>query len=70
MESWTSGTNLTAIDIPNNEFWQYDTQEIALSTLSLVAGRVVQFELTRVGTDGGDDLSGDWTLLAWQVKFS
>lgn len=71
VESWTAGTNLTALAMPNSvEHWQYDEQEISLASLSLVAGRVTQFELTRVGTDVGDDLTGDWTLLLWKVNFT
>lgn len=70
VESWDAGTNMTAIDIPTNENFQYDSQTIALTTLSLVAGRTVQIEITRVGTDGSDTLTGDWNLHELRVAFS
>ena len=68
--AWSAGVTLTAIDIPTNAYYQYDTQTIALSTLGITAGRVVQFELTRNGADGGDTLVGDWNLLEIKVTFS
>ena len=67
VESWSAGTNLTALSMPANENFQYDSQTIALTTLGLVAGRVAQFELTRLGTG---TLSGDWTLLLLKVSFT
>lgn len=69
-EAWSAATLLTAIDIPTNTNWQYDTQTIALATLGMVAGRFAQFELTRKGTDGSDTLTGDWTVLAVGVEFT
>jgi len=70
VEAWDAGTDLTAVSIPNSELWQYDSQSIALSTLSLVAGRVVQIELTRRGSDGSDTLTTDWTLMMCSVGFT
>ena len=70
VEAWSAGTELTTISIPTNENFQYDTQTIALSSLSLVAGRVAQFELTRNPGAGADDLSGDWVLLEVKITFS
>jgi hypothetical protein len=70
VEAWSSATLMTTISIPNNANFQYDSQTIALSTLSLVAGRVAQFELTRRGTDGSDSLSGDWVLQTLVVEFT
>lgn len=70
VESWSAGTNMTALAFTTNELWQYDSQTIALSTLSLVAGRYAQFELTRVGTNGSDTLVGDWDLLSLEVYFT
>jgi hypothetical protein len=71
VESWDSGTNLTTLTMgTNNEYFPYDSQTIALSTLSLVAGRVAQFELTRNTGSGSDTLVGDWTLLEIKVSFT
>jgi hypothetical protein len=70
IEAWLSATLMTPIDIPTNTNFQYDSQTIALSTLSMVAGRVAQFELTRRGTDGSDNLSGDWNLLNLVIEFT
>jgi len=68
VESWTAGTNLTALDFPiTTEFFQYDSQSFTLASLSLVAGRIAQFELTR---DGAGTLTGDWALLEIEVSFS
>jgi hypothetical protein len=70
VESWSAGTDLTALSFTTNELWQYDTQTVSLATLSLVAGRVVQLELTRRGSDGSDSLTVDWTLLSFSVGFT
>lgn len=71
VESWSAGTDMTTITMgTSNEYWQYDEQDIALSTLSLVAGRVAQFELTRDPGDGNDTLVGDWTLMSISLEFS
>jgi hypothetical protein len=68
--AWSAGLQLTDIDIPTNEFFQYDEQTIALSTLSINAGSIYQFELTRVAPTGGTDLTGDWALLDLTVEFT
>jgi len=71
VESWSAGTDMTTITMgTSNEFFQYDSQTIALSTLGLVAGRVAQFELTRNTGAGGDILVGDWALLEIRVSFT
>lgn len=69
-ESWSSAFQMTDIDIPTNENFQYDSETIALSTLSITAGNYVQFELTRDTADAGDTLTGDWNLLFIVVRFS
>ena len=62
---------LTAIDIPiTNAYYQYDTQTIALSTLSLTAGRLTQILLERTATSATDNLVGDWNLNLLRVRFS
>jgi hypothetical protein len=68
--SWSSAYDLTDINIPTNENFQYDSQTIALSTLGLTAGSIHQFELVRDTADSGDTLSGDWALLMLGVEFS
>ena len=71
VESWSAGTDMTTITMgTSNEYWQYDEQDIALSTLGLVAGRVAQFELTRDPDDGNDTLVGDWTLMLVSLELS
>lgn len=69
MPSWTS-TVLTTLVIPTNQYYKTSTQTIALSTLSLAAGDSVQIELTRLGSDGNDDMVGDWYLHLFKVEFS
>ena len=66
--AWTSGTLLDLIDLPANAFWQYNAQTIALTTVGLVAGKLAQFELTRIPT--GNTLVGDWSLLEVGILFS
>lgn len=69
VESWSAGTAMTALDMAaSNEYWQYDVQTIALSTLGLVAGRLTQMELTRV--TGTSNLVGDWVLKMIKIGFS
>ena len=41
-----------------------------LASLAITAGNLVQFEITRNGAAGGDDLVGDWNLLELGVGFS
>ena len=68
--AWSAGTQLTDIDIPTNENFQYDEQTLTLASLGLTAGNVHQFEWTRVNPTGGTELTGDWTLLAIEIDFS
>lgn len=67
--TWSVGTVLNDVDIPASEYFQYDVQEILLSTLGITAGEEVQFELTRVNPVGGTELVGDWALLCVQLRF-
>jgi len=68
--AWSAGLQLTDIDIPTNEFWQYDEQTLTLAALGVTAGSWHQFELTRIAPSGGTNLVGDWDLLAAEVTFS
>lgn len=65
----TANTLLTTLAIPASTAWQIDSQTIALTTLGLTVGDIVQLELTRVGTDAADTLAGDWTLSISGVRF-
>jgi hypothetical protein len=68
--SWSAGTRLTPLDFTNNTFFQYDSQTVTLATLGLTAGRTAQFELTRVGSDATDTVSGDWDLFSIGLSFT
>jgi len=68
--AWSAALNLTAISIPTNTNFQYDSQTISLATLGWSAGEHRQFELTRRGTQGGDTLTGDWDLLEMIMEFT
>lgn len=65
--AWSS-TVLTPINIPTNEFFQYDEQTLSLVGIG-VAGDLVQLELTRDTTSASDTLTGDWNLLSLEVEF-
>lgn len=69
-EAWTTGTALTKITMgTSNEFYRYNEQTIALSTLGLVSGRMVQFEITRDAPNASDTLVGFWNLRLLKVRF-
>ena len=57
--AWSAGLQLTDIDIPTNEFFQYDEQILTLAALGVTAGSWHAFELTRVAPSGGTNLVGD-----------
>ncbi len=62
--------NLTKVDLPTNENFQYDSQTISFATLLWTAGTYVQMQLTRNPTHPDDNLVGDWALLACRVSFT
>jgi hypothetical protein len=70
VESWSAGNALSDIDITTNEYWQYDEETIALSTLGVTANELTQFELTRINPVAGTELSGDWVLVVLAWKFT
>lgn len=70
VEAWSASLDLTTIAIPANANFQYDNQTIALTTLSMIAGRVAQIELIRRPAAVADDLVGDWALLMVKVSFT
>ena len=68
--SWSSGYQLTNLSFPTNEYWQYDSQTISLSTLGITAGRMTQLELVRDAVDSGDTLTSDWTLALLGIEWA
>lgn len=70
VESWSSGHQLTDVDIPTTtEYFQEDEQIVSLSTLGVTAGEETQFEFVRDTADAGDTLLGDWALRAIGFEF-
>ena len=61
---------LTDISMPASELWQYDSEAITLAPLSVNAGELYQWELSREGAHANDDLTGDWTLLELGMDFT
>ena len=57
------------LSMPTNELFQYDEEQISLATLSLTAGDVAQFELTRDAGNVNDDLVSDWALLQVEIEW-
>ncbi len=67
--SW-SQHDLTDISMPANANFQVDEQTITLATLSVTAGSLYQWQLSRDTADPGDKLPGDWVLLELGIEFS
>ena len=61
--AWSTPTQLTEAVIPTNEFWQYDSTTVTLTTLAADAGDHLKCQIIRDISDGDDDLSGDAALL-------
>ena len=70
VESWSAGTQIADVIVPNNTNFQDDTQTVTLASLGVTAGEVTQFEITRDAPLAGTDLVGDWSLLHLIVSFS
>ena len=68
--AWNAGTVMTAWAIPVNSFYQSYQQTFTVASLGLTAGNSGQLELTRVGSNVGDTLVGDFHLLNLTVSFS
>ncbi len=66
---WSS-FSMNDTDLTTNEFFQYDSQTITFSTLSLTAGEYVQMEFARDPGHANDDLVGDWIIFAINISFS
>jgi len=69
VEAWSAGLVLNDLDIPTNEFHQYDTETVTLASLGMIAGEDTQFQLTRIAPTAGTNLAADWDLRALQVEF-
>ena len=69
-QAWSAGNVLADLDIPANEYFQYDEEALTLATLGVTAGEVTQFELTRVAPTAGTNLTGDLALLWVGVEFN
>lgn len=70
VSAWSAVANFSTFSIPNNTNFQYGSQTISLATLGLTAGTLVQFEITRRGTQGGDTLTGDLDLAELRIGFT
>lgn len=67
--SWSSANTLTDIDIPTNEFFQFDYETLDLTTLGINGGDTAKFQLTRTTPQAGTELVGDWNLLSLEIGF-
>ena len=65
--AWSAATALDTLVFDDDEFWQQDEQVILLSTLSLTAGNMYDFELTR-NPGIASDVTGDWYLRTMIVE--
>jgi len=66
---WITG-DLANFDIPTNEFFQFDSETFSFAFFGFAAGELIQFELVRVSTIVGTDLTGDYDLLQMRVGFT
>jgi len=67
--SWNS-TALADAAFTTNELWQYDTDSVALASLSLTAGEEIQFELVRDADHANDTLVSDWALYSIMIEWT
>jgi len=71
VETWSAAFALTDIDIPTNEYYQYDSQLLELGgvgQINLSAGVEYQFQLNR-NPSATSNLTGDWFLRLLSVSF-
>lgn len=67
--AWSAATNLTSVSSPANVFYQTFTQTLTISSLSLTAGNMYQFEITRnVGVAG--NLAFNWLMSELTISFT
>ncbi len=58
------------IDIPANEFFQYDSYAFTLAFFGLTAGQLTQWQFMRDTFGGGTNLTGDWAVAHVRHKYS
>lgn len=58
------------IDIPANEFFQYDSYAFTLAFFGLTAGQLTQWQFMRDTFGGGTNLTGDWAVAQVRHKYS
>jgi hypothetical protein len=69
--AWSSAYELVNINIPTNNYFQYSSQTLALSTVGLVADKIYQFEITRRVTGvTGTNLPYEFLLVELTIEFS
>jgi hypothetical protein len=64
--AWTAATTFTAQTVPTNAFYQNYTYTASIASLSLVAGNLYQFELTRAASG----VTGNWLMVQLDVSFT
>jgi hypothetical protein len=67
--SWSAGYQLTTLAVSTDAYYHYTTQTYTLATLSLTAGSLYNFELTRYASLAADTLVGDFLLVEFTVDF-
>lgn len=68
--AWSAATQLTALTIPTNIYYNTFTQTLTLASLGLTAGGTHQLEITRQGSNASDTLVGDFHMLNTTISFS
>lgn len=69
--AWSAVGTLSDLSMPaSNEFWQYDSETVTLASLGITAGQKTHLQLVRKAPQAGINLTGDWTLLDLNVRFS
>ena len=61
--------NTVDIDLPTNEFFQYDQYTFTLAFFGLTAGELTQWEFAR-DTAVGTNLTGDWVVAEVRHQYS
>ncbi|KKK49461.1 hypothetical protein LCGC14_3134830, partial [marine sediment metagenome] len=61
--------NTVDIDLPTNEFFQYDQFAFTLAFFGLTAGELTQWQFAR-DTAAGTNLTGDWVVVEVRHQYS
>jgi hypothetical protein len=72
VSAWSAGVTSSDLSCTNDLYFHYYTVTQSFATLGITAGRVTQFEITRVLPSGGagSKLVGDWDLIEIRISFS